>query len=52
MILTVDGMIARSENRAMAELIPIPLVPVAAGDHRPRDSGGHGRYPALHRPAP
>ena len=27
-ILTVDGMIARAENRAMAELIPIPLVPV------------------------
>ena len=27
-ILTVDGMIARSENRAMVELIPIPLVPV------------------------
>ena len=28
MILTVDGMIARSENRAMVELIPIRLVPV------------------------
>ena len=27
-ILTVDGMIARSENRAMVELIPIPLLPV------------------------
>ncbi len=27
-ILTVDGMIARSENRAMVELIPIPLSPV------------------------
>jgi nanoRNase/pAp phosphatase (c-di-AMP/oligoRNAs hydrolase) len=27
-ILTVDGMIARSENRAMVELIPISLVPV------------------------
>ncbi len=27
-ILTVDGMIARSENRAMVELIPIALVPV------------------------
>src|SRR5262249_7671474 len=26
--LTVDGLIARSENRAMVELIPIPLVPV------------------------
>jgi nanoRNase/pAp phosphatase (c-di-AMP/oligoRNAs hydrolase) len=27
-ILTVDGMIARSENRAMVELIRIPLIPV------------------------
>jgi nanoRNase/pAp phosphatase (c-di-AMP/oligoRNAs hydrolase) len=27
-ILTVDGMIARSENRAMVQLVPIPLVPV------------------------
>jgi nanoRNase/pAp phosphatase (c-di-AMP/oligoRNAs hydrolase) len=27
-ILTVDGMIARAENRAMVELVPIPLVPV------------------------
>jgi nanoRNase/pAp phosphatase (c-di-AMP/oligoRNAs hydrolase) len=27
-MLTVDGMIARAENRAMVELIPIPLVPV------------------------
>jgi nanoRNase/pAp phosphatase (c-di-AMP/oligoRNAs hydrolase) len=27
-ILTVDGMIARAENRAMVELIPIPLVAV------------------------
>jgi nanoRNase/pAp phosphatase (c-di-AMP/oligoRNAs hydrolase) len=27
-ILTVDGMIARSENRAMVGLIPIPLSPV------------------------
>jgi nanoRNase/pAp phosphatase (c-di-AMP/oligoRNAs hydrolase) len=27
-IPTVDGMIARAENRAMVELIPIPLVPV------------------------
>jgi nanoRNase/pAp phosphatase (c-di-AMP/oligoRNAs hydrolase) len=26
--LTLDGMIARAENRAMAELIPVPLVPV------------------------
>ena len=29
-ILTVDGMIARAENRAMVELLPIPLVPVDA----------------------
>ena len=27
-ILTVDGIIARAENRAMVELVPIPLVPV------------------------
>jgi nanoRNase/pAp phosphatase (c-di-AMP/oligoRNAs hydrolase) len=27
-ILTMDGMIARLENRAMVDLIPIPLVPV------------------------
>ena len=33
-ILTVDGMIARSENRAMVELIPVPLVPVETVDHR------------------
>ncbi len=26
--LTMDGMIARAENRAMAELIPVPLIPV------------------------
>jgi nanoRNase/pAp phosphatase (c-di-AMP/oligoRNAs hydrolase) len=26
--MTVDGMIARAENRAMVELVPIPLVPV------------------------
>ena len=29
-ILTVDGMIARSENRAMVDLIPISLFPVEA----------------------
>ena len=27
-IATVDGMIARAENRAMVELIPIPLIPI------------------------
>ena len=27
-VLTVDGMIARAENRAMVELLPIPVVPV------------------------
>jgi nanoRNase/pAp phosphatase (c-di-AMP/oligoRNAs hydrolase) len=27
-ILTVEGMIARAENRAMVELIPVPLVPI------------------------
>ncbi len=26
--MTVDGMIARAENRAMVEMIPIPLIPV------------------------
>ena len=33
--LTVDGMIARAENRAMVELIPIPLVPVETVDIDP-----------------
>ena len=28
-VLTVDGMIARAENRAMVELVPIPLVAIA-----------------------
>jgi nanoRNase/pAp phosphatase (c-di-AMP/oligoRNAs hydrolase) len=27
-VMTVDGMIARAENRAMVRLVPIPLVPV------------------------
>src|SRR5436305_9408530 len=27
-VMTVDGMIARAENRAMVELMPIPLEPV------------------------
>ena len=27
-VMTVDGMIARAENRAMVDLVPIPLVPV------------------------
>lgn len=34
--LTVDGMIARSENRAMVELIPIALVPVQSIDPDPQ----------------
>ncbi len=34
-ILTADGMIARSENRAMVELIPVPLVPVETVDTDP-----------------
>ncbi len=29
-IMTVEGMIARAENRAMVDLIPIPLVPIAS----------------------
>jgi nanoRNase/pAp phosphatase (c-di-AMP/oligoRNAs hydrolase) len=28
-LMTVDGMIARAENRTMAESVPIPLVPVS-----------------------
>src|SRR5205814_5540082 len=31
-ILTVDGIVARSENRAMVDLLRIPLVPVAAAN--------------------
>lgn len=27
-VMTVDGMIARAENRAMVDLIPIPLIPI------------------------
>jgi nanoRNase/pAp phosphatase (c-di-AMP/oligoRNAs hydrolase) len=34
--LTSDGMIARSENRAMVELIPISLVPVESVDPDPQ----------------
>jgi nanoRNase/pAp phosphatase (c-di-AMP/oligoRNAs hydrolase) len=34
-VLTVDGMIARAENRAMVELIPISLTPVAATEIDP-----------------
>ncbi len=37
-ILTVDGMIARSENRAMVDLIPIPLVPVETVDIGPESA--------------
>jgi nanoRNase/pAp phosphatase (c-di-AMP/oligoRNAs hydrolase) len=29
-VLTVDGMIARAENRAMVDLLKIPLVPIAS----------------------
>ena len=50
-ILTVDGMIARSENRAMVELDSGSAGPGRDGDHRLRDGGGDGRHPALHRPA-
>ena len=42
-VMTVDGMIARAENQAMVELIPIPLVPVEQARRRPDDGGGHGR---------
>jgi nanoRNase/pAp phosphatase (c-di-AMP/oligoRNAs hydrolase) len=35
-VLTVDGMIARAENRAMVELLPVPVVPVASAPIDPR----------------
>jgi nanoRNase/pAp phosphatase (c-di-AMP/oligoRNAs hydrolase) len=34
-VLTFDGMIARAENRAMVELVPIPLSPVASAEIGP-----------------
>ncbi len=37
-VLTVDGMIARAENRAMVDLIPIPLTPIANLDLGPEDA--------------
>ena len=37
-VLTVDGMIARAENRAMVDLIPIPLVPVEEAAIGPEDA--------------
>jgi nanoRNase/pAp phosphatase (c-di-AMP/oligoRNAs hydrolase) len=37
-IMTVDGMIARAENRAMAELIPIPLTPIETVVFTPEDA--------------
>jgi len=33
--LTVDGMIARAENRAMVDLIPIPVIPVGSAPSGP-----------------
>ena len=50
-ILTVDGMIARSENRAMVELIPISLFPVETVPIDHRNGRRHGRYAAVHGPA-
>ena len=50
-ILTVDGMIARSENRAMVELLPIPLVPVESVSLDARYGRCDGRYTAVHGPA-
>jgi nanoRNase/pAp phosphatase (c-di-AMP/oligoRNAs hydrolase) len=35
-IMTVDGMIARAENRAMVDLLPIPVVPVGEAVIDPR----------------
>ena len=37
-ILTVEGMIARAENRAMVDLIPIPLTPIETVEFRPDDA--------------
>jgi nanoRNase/pAp phosphatase (c-di-AMP/oligoRNAs hydrolase) len=37
-IMTVDGMIARAENRAMADLIPIPLTPIETLILSPEDA--------------
>jgi len=37
-VLTVDGMIARAENQAMVDLIPIPLVPVEWAGIGPDDA--------------
>lgn len=37
-VMTVDGMIARAENRAMVELIPIPLTPVETLEIVPTDA--------------
>jgi nanoRNase/pAp phosphatase (c-di-AMP/oligoRNAs hydrolase) len=37
-VMTVDGMIARAENRAMVDLIPIPLVPVEQVVYEPNDA--------------
>src|SRR3954465_11425240 len=41
-VLTVDGMIARAENRMMVESIPIPLEPVATVPITPGTAGGRG----------
>lgn len=35
-VMTVDGMIARAENRAMVECMAIPLVPVAEAEINPQ----------------
>lgn len=37
-LMTVDGMIARAENRAMVDLIPIPLVPIEQVAFQPDDA--------------
>jgi nanoRNase/pAp phosphatase (c-di-AMP/oligoRNAs hydrolase) len=37
-VMTVDGMIARAENRTMVEVVPIPLVPVEQVVFEPGDA--------------
>ena len=47
-VLTVDGMIARAENRSMVELLKIPLVPIGERGDGARDGHHHGRHAAAH----
>ena len=49
--LTMDGMIARAENQAMVDLIPVPIIPRGPGSDHRADGTRDGRYPASHRSA-